>query len=99
MMVINKLERKGEYILDVDYPVKMWKQLAKKIDRPELRLHDLRHNFCTMAGEIMELPELMKLSGHKSMSAVLRYRKVREPRAIKEMQNVGDYMTKIMMSN
>ena len=99
MMVINKLERKGEYILDVDYPVKMWKQLAKKIGRPELRLHDLRHNFCTMAGEIMELPELMKLSGHKSMSAVLRYRKVREPRAIKEMQNVGDYMTKIMMSN
>ena len=99
MMVINRLDRSGEYILGVQYPYKMWKQIAKKIGRPELRLHDLRHNFCTMAGEIMEIPELMKLSGHKSMKSVLRYRKVREPRAIKEMQNVGDYMTKITMSN
>ena len=99
MMVINRIERKGEYILDIDYPIKMWRELRESIGRPELVLHDLRHNFCTMAKEVMDTPEAMKLSGHKSFAAFKRYCKIREPKAIEEMQNVGDHMTKIIMSN
>ena len=66
---------------------------------PDVTLHDLRHNFGTMAGERMKLEDVKTLMGHKSIKATERYRKTREHIATEEMQNVGNYMQKIMMSN
>ena len=52
-----------------------------------------------MAGERMKLEDVKTLMGHKSIKATERYRKTREHIATEEMQNVGNYMQKIMMSN
>lgn len=99
MAIINSCEKTGETILGVKYPFRMWDKIRKAAGCPDVTLHDLRHNFGTMAGERMKLEDVKTLMGHKSIKATERYRKTREHIATEEMQNVGNYMQKIMMSN
>jgi len=52
----------------------MWDKVREKIDRPDLRFHDLRHTgltFCAWSGA--STAELMRRAGHASPAAALRY--------------------------
>jgi integrase len=99
MAIINSCDRNSETILGVKYPFHTWNKIRKAAGCPDVTFHDLRHNFGTMAGEQMKIEDVKTLMGHKSIKATERYRKTREHIATEEMQNVGNYMQKIMMSN
>lgn len=99
MAIINSCDRNSETILGVKYPFHTWNKIRKAAGCPDVTFHDLRHNFGTMAGEQMKIEDVKTLMGHKSLKATERYRKTREHIATEEMQNVGNYMQKIVMSN
>ena len=99
MAIINSCDRNSETILGVKYPFHTWNKIRIAAGCPDVTFHDLRHNFGTMAGEQMKIEDVKTLMGHKSLKATERYRKTREHIATEEMQNVGNYMQKIVMSN
>ena len=45
---------------------------AAEIDRP-VRFHDLRHTFCSMAIQVMDMRELMEVAGHADLTTTQRY--------------------------
>ena len=45
---------------------------AAAIDRP-VRFHDLRHTFCSMAIQVMDMRELMEVAGHADLTTTQRY--------------------------
>jgi hypothetical protein len=52
----------------------VWSKARDKINRPDLRLHDLRHTGLTWAAATgASTAELMHRGGHSSPSAALRY--------------------------
>lgn len=99
MAIINSCDTDNETILGVKYPWHMWNKIRKAAGCPDVTLHDLRHNYGTMAGETMKLEDVKELMGHKTIRATERYRKQREHIAKENMQKVGNYMQKITMSN
>jgi integrase len=69
MAIINSCDRNSETILGVKYPWHMWNKIRKAAGCPDVTLHDLRHNYGTMAGETMKLEDVKELMGHKTIRA------------------------------
>lgn len=99
MSIINSIDRNGEYILGVKYPIRMWHKIREAAGCPDVTLKDLRHNFGTLAPEVISLEEASPLMGHTSVRMTERYRHLRDKKGAELNQKVSDYMTKIMMSN
>ena len=60
---------------------KAWTAARAEIDRPDLRLHDLRHSGLTWSAATgASVAELMRRAGHKSPAAALRYQHATEDR-------------------
>ena len=94
MTVINKLERKEDHvrILGISAPKRLWYSIRKTTGCSDLRLHDLRHSFATMAlsTKKISLPEIGNLLGHKDIKSTARYTHVMEETAKQNAKDVGN---------
>jgi integrase len=53
---------------------KPWRRIRAKAGLPDVRIHDLRHSFASVAaGKGMSLPVIGKLLGHTQASTTQRY--------------------------
>ena len=50
-----------------------FRKVVRKLDLPHVTFHDLRHCSISRYSKILNTPELMLLSGHRTMSQVTRY--------------------------
>lgn len=69
-----------------------WEELRTALDRPELRLHDLRHTFATLlfdAGAAAN--DVQAMLGHSSMQMTERYSRARADVAQRAAQAIDDY--------
>jgi len=76
MEVISSLPERipSDTILTIKSPKKLWDSVRKEAECPDLRLHDLRHSFASMAvGAGFTLHQIGELLGHKSEGTTKRY--------------------------
>ena len=95
--VINSLERKGDNvkIIGVTYIDNFWKGVSKKANCKNLRLHDLRHNFASYAyNHGLTLAEIGTLLGHKSLQSTKRYSHESRETTHKNVNIVGNEISK-----
>lgn len=81
LAVLDALERAGEYVVAGMDPSKPradlkgpWAEICKLADLPDLRIHDLRHSYASVAVE-RGAPLLVvgKILGHANASTTMRY--------------------------
>lgn len=75
---------------------RIWGKLRKRINAPDLRIHDLRHSFASVAvSQGASLPIIGALLGHKDVSTTQRYAHLSDDplRAVSEA--VGETITKV----
>lgn len=74
----------GQYLTDLQKP---WRRIRKKINMPELRIHDLRHSYASfsLAGGL-SLAEIGKLLGHSQVQTTARYAHIAEKGAHESAQ-------------
>lgn len=68
-VIVGQVE--GQHITDLQKP---WRRIRKKADLEDVRIHDLRHTFASIA--VMggkSLPEVAKLLGHTQIQTTARY--------------------------
>jgi integrase len=64
----------GEYLVPVADPKKLWDKVRKLAGCPDLRMHDLRHSFASMAlASGVPLSQIGELLGHKNVQTTKRY--------------------------
>jgi integrase len=64
-------ERAGRHLVNLQKP---WRRIRAKADLPDLRLHDLRHAFASVAASSgLGLPIIGKLLGHSQPGTTARY--------------------------
>lgn len=64
-------QRRGKHLINLEKP---WRAIRKDAGLDDLRLHDLRHSFASMAAaEGMSLPKIGALLGHSQPSTTQRY--------------------------
>lgn len=63
--------RAGAHLVNLQ---KAWRRIRARADLPDVRLHDLRHSFASIAaGSGMSLPMIGKLLGHSQPATTARY--------------------------
>ena len=61
----------GAHLVNLEKP---WRRIRTRADLPDVRLHDLRHSFASIAaGSGMSLPMIGKLLGHTQAATTQRY--------------------------
>lgn len=83
MEIINQLDTEGKYeYLFINRKTgkpyvnihKVWYRLRKEAGLPHLRIHDLRHGFCSLlAANGVSMVHIMHLMGHSSIDITNRY--------------------------
>ena len=74
MDVINQLPRTSGTITGIGPPYKLWYRVRKAAGCPDLRLHDLRHSFASVAlAQGLTLEQIGELLGHASTQTTKRY--------------------------
>jgi integrase len=64
-------KKTGARLIDLQKP---WRRLRAKANLPDVRIHDLRHSFASVAvGVGMSLPMIGKLLGHTQAATTQRY--------------------------
>lgn len=86
--------RNGERLQSID---KAWQRMRKEAGLPKLRLHDLRHNFASMAVSSGEsLFSVQKLLGHSSPVLSNRYSHVHDTTLQDAANSVSGYLEKAL---
>jgi integrase len=72
-------EQKGNLKLTTNYLSKLFRQIFAAAECPNLHFHDLRHEATSRLFErtTLSTEQIMKITGHKSHSMVMRYLKLR----------------------
>lgn len=84
------LSIEGEYIFKGLDPSRLWRVIRAKAGCPDLRLHDLRHTFASVAlGEGLGLHEIGQLLGHRSTATTERYAHLMTENAQKAAQDIS----------
>lgn len=74
MEVIGQLPRTSGTITGIGPPYKLWYKVRKEAGCPDLRLHDLRHSFASVAlAQGLTLEQIGELLGHASTQTTKRY--------------------------
>lgn len=74
MDVIERLPRTSGTITGILSPKKFWERVRTKAGCPDLRMHDLRHSFASVAISAgLSLAQIGELLGHKSTQTTKRY--------------------------
>jgi integrase len=73
--VLDKLPRTADgTITGIKSPQKVWSRIRKAAGCPDLRLHDIRHSFASVAlAAGLSLAQIGELLGHKSAQTTKRY--------------------------
>jgi len=96
--IINKLEKKGEHILGIKNPTKLWQGVRKRANCNDLRLHDLRHSMASFSNVVgMNLTEIGNLLGHKDHKSTQRYAHIHEEQSMENINKVGSHIQSIIM--
>jgi integrase len=86
--------RNGSRLQSID---KAWQRMREKAGLPKLRLHDLRHNFASMAVSSGEsLYSVQKLLGHSSPSLSTRYSHISDSTLNSAANSVSGYLDKAL---
>jgi len=76
MDILKSLPRRGPAasITGIKSPKRLWGTIREKAGCPDLRLHDLRHSFASVAlSQGFTLPQIGELLGHKNADTTKRY--------------------------
>jgi integrase len=72
--VLARLPRTTGTITGIQSPKKLWEKIRDEAGCPDLRMHDLRHNFASAALSAgLSLSQIGELLGHKSTQTTKRY--------------------------
>lgn len=75
---------------------KLWKRIKKAAGiRPEIRFHDIRHTFGTLATATIPVKIVQKMMTHKDIKTTLRYAHIQEKEMIDAVNNLGQLFSKI----
>lgn len=97
MDIIEKLPRTNATITGILSPKKIWERIRKEAGCPDLRLHDLRHSFASVAVSAgYTLAQIGELLGHSSPATTARYAHLMEDAASAAAQDVADQITSRM---
>ena len=88
--LLARVPRRGRYVFDKTNWRRAWDAARKKIGKPNLRWHDLRHTHATWLGAIAGAPiEVVQRScGHADLETTMRYRHVRDPELYAALQRM-----------
>ena len=79
---------KGQAVSAVDW---FWRKLRRDAGLEDVRLHDLRHNYASLAARSSEtLPMIGSLLGHRQLSTTARYAHLDDTSLLKAATVVGD---------
>lgn len=74
LAILERLPRTSGTLTGILSPYKLWKGIRKAAGCPDLRLHDLRHSFASVAlASGLSLSEIGMLLGHTSTQTTKRY--------------------------
>ena len=96
MEILAELPNTGgnERILGIYSPRKMWNSVREKAGCPDLRLHDLRHSFASIAiSSGYTLSQIGELLGHRDADTTKRYAHLMDDAAALVAESVADSIT------
>ncbi|MBP1627381.1 MAG: phage integrase family protein [Holophagaceae bacterium] len=97
MAVIKSLPRTTGTICGIQSPAKMWQVIRVEAKCADIRLHDLRHSFASVAlAEGLELAQIGQLLGHRSVASTQRYAHLLEEAAQRGVNTVGRRIGRMM---
>lgn len=75
---------------------KLWKRIKTKANiRSEIRFHDIRHTFGTLATATIPVKVVQKMMTHKNIQTTLRYAHIQEQELIDAANNLGQVFSNI----
>ncbi|MEO1283060.1 MAG: site-specific integrase [Pseudomonadota bacterium] len=84
----------GAHLINLQKP---WRRIRSLAELPDVRIHDLRHSFASLAAEQgASLPLIGKLLGHNSPQTTHRYAHLVDDAANELNESVGDHLTALM---
>nr|WP_321467354.1 site-specific integrase [uncultured Desulfobulbus sp.] len=85
-----------ERIIGIDSPRKLWDTIRKKAGCPDLRLHDLRHSFASIAiSSGYNLSQIGELLGHRDADTTKRYAHLMDDAAAQAAESVANNITRV----
>ncbi|MGD9950695.1 MAG: tyrosine-type recombinase/integrase [Desulfobulbus sp.] len=96
MEILAELPNTGpnERIIGIESPRKLWDSARKKAGCPDLRLHDLRHSFASIAiSSGYNLSQIGELLGHRDADTTKRYAHLMDDAAALVAESVADSIT------
>lgn len=94
MEIIDQLPRTNSTITGILTPKKLWHTIRKNAGCTDLRLHDLRHSFASVAVSAgYTLAQIGELLGHSSPQTTARYAHLMEEAAASAAQDVADQIS------
>lgn len=96
MEILKNLPRRGPNtsITGIKSPKRLWDSVREGAGCPDLRLHDLRHSFASVAiSQGYILPQIGELLGHKNADTTKRYAHLMDDAAALVAETVADSIT------
>lgn len=86
----------GQFLTDLQRP---WRRIRKKAGLNDVRIHDLRHTFASIAvGSGLSLPLIGKLLGHTQWQTTARYAHLADEPVREAANDVGDRFAQFFVS-
>jgi integrase len=90
-------QKPGAHLVELQKP---WRRIRAQADLKNLRIHDLRHSFASVAaGTGMSLPMIGKLLGHTQPNTTARYVHLAADPMRAAAEQIGDKITTLMMTS
>lgn len=92
MKILEELPRRGPHasITGIKSPKRIWDTIRIEAGCPDLRLHDLRHSFASVAiSEGYNLSQIGELLGHRSEGTTKRYAHLMDEAAVEAAETVA----------
>ncbi|ODA66140.1 Tyrosine recombinase XerD [Methyloligella halotolerans] len=90
-------EKKGSHLVNLQ---KSWRRIRREADLEDVRLHDLRHSYASVAAELGgSLPMIGKLLGHKHSQTTARYTHLAEDPIDFLNEQIGGRIAAALSSN
>lgn len=75
---------------------RLWARIKKAVNiRPDIRFHDIRHTFGTLATATIPVKVVQKMMTHKDIKTTLRYAHIQEKEMIDAANNLGQMFSSI----
>ena len=94
--ILDKCERVGERIFDIDSPRYVWDVIRKEVGCEDARLHDIRHSYASWSLEKVNLSEVGNLLGHSDVATTQRYAHIHKEKAIGNANVVSQHIHSIV---